>query len=376
MLRSLLRFGAAIALAALVAPIAPSAAPAPGLAYDEIVRVVVGATPPPPGNFQTDLTTITSPAAIATPTPAPKKRGIGIGAIAGAMLGGGGVGSIAGAVAGDAASNAMDNAMQASLGAQFATLGASIRGFLQPHLMHYAYYNGWERVDDVTADTATIRKCDIGQVYKLDLAKKTYSVYDPASEPTPAAVAAPPARGQRPQPAGAPQPPGTAVADVSAITKSLGPLKIENQNTAGYDSTATFAMTQATGSCHNASASITTDEYFSALNRPAVTSCPIHRAPVPTSATDIVTPQQTTTGGCKPTLTFHNGGPTLPANKLSLYTLVTMSGGGPSPAPAPAAATSPAPAGIAFLTERGNIKTLGATDTTLFDVPAAFTKTP
>src|ERR1700736_5892088 len=101
LIRSLLRVAAAVAFAALIAPAVPSAAPPPGLAYDEIVRVVVNATPPPPGNFQADLAALTAPAVAASPTPAPKKRGIGIGAIAGALAGGG-AGAVAGAVAGDA----------------------------------------------------------------------------------------------------------------------------------------------------------------------------------------------------------------------------------------------------------------------------------
>jgi hypothetical protein len=373
MLRSLLRLGAAVALAALVSPLAPSAAPAPGLGYDEIVRVVVGAAPPPPGNFQADVASLNAAAAAATPTPAPRKRGIGFGAIAGAVLGGGGAGSIGGAIAGDAASNAADNAMQQSLGTQFSALGASIRSFLQPHLMRYAYYNGWERVDDVSMQTATIRKCDIGQVYQLDLAKKTYSVYDPNSEPTPAAAAPPPQRGARPSAPGAPQPPGTAVADVSTSVKPLGPLRIENQATTGYASTATFATTQATGSCRDASMSITTQEYLSALSRPPVTSCPVHRAPVPQSATEAVSPPQTT-GGCRPTMAFHTSGPPVPAGKLALYTLVTMNGSaGATPAPAPAASGA---TGVGFLTERGNIKSLGATDASLFGIPDDFTRTP
>ena len=160
MLRSFLRLAAAVGLAALVAPAVPSAAPAPGLAYDEIVRVVVSATPPPPGNFQADYSAVMNPPAVATPTPAPR-RGIGLGNIAKAVIGGGGIGDMAGSVAGDAASMAVENSLQNSLGGQFAALGGIMRGFLQPHLMHYAYYNGWERVDDVTANTATIRKCDI-----------------------------------------------------------------------------------------------------------------------------------------------------------------------------------------------------------------------
>jgi hypothetical protein len=375
MLRSLLRLGAAVALAALVSPLSPSAAPAPGLGYDEIVRVVVGATPPPPGNFQADVAALnaTAAAAAATPTPAPRKRGIGFGAIAGAVLGGGGAGSIGGAIAGDAASNAADNAMQQSLGTQFAALGASIRSFLQPHLMRYAYYNGWERVDDVSMQTATIRKCDIGQVYQLDLAKKTYTIYDPNSEPTPVAAPPPPQRGARPSAPGAPQPPGTAVADISTSVKPLGPLRIENQPTTGYASTTTFASTQATGSCRDASMSIITQEYLSALSRPPVTSCPVRRAPVPQSAMEAVTPPQTT-GGCRPTMASHTSGPPVPAGKLSLYTLVTMNGSaGATPAPAPSASGS---AGVGFLTERGNIKVLGATDAALFGIPNDFTKTP
>jgi hypothetical protein len=368
MLRSFLRLSAAVALALLVSPLAPSAAPAPGVGYDEIVRVVVGATPPPPGNFQADLAAVNSAAAAPAATPAPRKRGIGLGAIAGAVLGGGGAGSIGGAVASDAVSDAMGNALQQSLGTQFAALGASIRSFLQPHVMHYAYYNGWERVDDVGAQTATIRKCDIGQVYRLDLAKKTYSIYDPNSEPASSATPPPQQRAARPAPAAAPAPPGTAVADISASTKSLGPLRIDNQATTGYNSTASFAMTQATGSCRNGSASISTEQYLSAINRPSITSCPVRRQPVPESADEAVTPPQAS-GGCRPTFAFHNSGPPVPPGKLSLYTLVTMNAAaGATPAPSASGA-----AGVGFLTERGDIKTV--TDAALFDVPSDFTKT-
>jgi hypothetical protein len=370
LLRSLLRVSAAAAIALLVSPLAPSAAPAPGVGYDEIVRIVVSATPPPPGNFQADVAALNAPNSQAA-SPAPRKRGIGLGAIAGAVLGGGGGSTIAGAVAGDVASNVLDNALQQSLGAQFASLGDSIRSFLQPHLIHYAYYNGWERVDDVAAQTATIRKCDIGQVYRLDLAKKTYSIYDPNSEPPATARAATPARSSRPGSAGTPAPPGTAIADISATTRAIGPLRIENQATTGYDATATFAMTQATGSCRNGSASISTVQYISGLSRPAVTSCPIRRAPVPESATEAVTPPEQS-GGCRPTIALHTGGPPMPTGKLSLYTLVTMNAAAAA-TPAPSAS---GPSGVGFLTERGNIKALGETDVALFSVPADFTKNP
>jgi hypothetical protein len=376
MLRSLIRASAAVAFALLIAPAVPSAAPPPppGLAYDEIVRVVVNATPPPPGNFQADLAAVNSPPAAASATPAPRKRGINIGNIAGVIAGGGGAGGIAGAVAGDMVSNAMENAVQNSLGAQFGALAAMARSFLQPHLLHYAYWNGWERVDDLAAQTATIRKCDIGQVIHLDLAKQTYTVYDPNAEPTSAPAPAPlrPARGRQAPPD--PQQPGSAVADLTSATKGLGPLNIEGQRTTGYDSTTTFSMTQSIGSCRDGSASIEAVQYVSPLNQPAVKLCPIRRRPVPESADTAVTPASPT-GGCRPTFTAHRSGPALPTSKLALYSLVTF-GAGPAATPAPAASPAAGPGGIGFLTERGNLKTLGPADAGLFSIPQGFTKTP
>ena len=373
LLRSLFRVTAAVAFAALIAPAVPAAAPPPGLAYDEIVRVVVNATPPPPGNFQADLAAVNSPQAVAaSPTSAPKKRGIGIGAIAGALAGGG-PGAIVGAVAGDALSNAMDNAVQRSLGAQFGALAAMARGFLQPHLMRYAYLNGWERVEDVTAQTATIRKCDIGQVVHLDLAKKTYTVYDPNAEPTdaPAAPAPAPRRGRSAPPD--PQQPGTAVATLTATTKSLGPLRIENQATTGYDSTTSFAMTQSTGSCRDGGGSIENVEYVAPITRPGVTSCPVRRRPIPETADAVVAGPPS--GGCRPAFTMRRSGPTPPANRLALYSLVTF-GMGAAAAATPAPAASPGAGTVGFLTERGNLKTLGQGDIGLFAIPQGFTKLP
>jgi len=371
LIRSLLRVTAAVAFAALIAPAVPSAAPPPGLAYDEIVRVVVNATPPPPGNFQADLAALNASAVAASPTPAPKKRGIGIGAIAGALAGAGGAGGVAGAVAGSVMSNAIDNAVQQSLGAQFGALAALAHGFLQPHLMRYAYLNGWERVEDVTTQTATIRKCDIGQVVHLDLAKKTYTVYDPSAEPTdaPAAPAPAPRRGRAAPPD--PQQPGTAVATLTLATRALGPLRIENQTTAGYDSSTSFAMTQSTGSCRDGGGSIDNVEYVAPLSRPAVTSCPVRRRPIPETADAVVAPPPS--GGCRPTFAMRRSGPTPPANRLALYSLVTF-GSGTAATPAPAA--SPGMGTVGFLTERGNLKTLTQADTGLFAIPQGFTKTP
>jgi hypothetical protein len=369
MLRSLLRLSAAAAFAALLMPGVPSAAPPPGLAYDQIVRIVVSGTPPPPGNFQADVAALTAkPVAAATPTPAPRKRGFGgIGSIVGAIAGGG---NVAGAVGGSVASSAMDNAAQNSLGAQFGAMGASFGNFLQPHLMRYAFWNGWERVEDVTAQTATIRKCDVGQVIQLNLAAKTYTIYAPNAEPVPTArPLAPGPRGRAPA-AQAAQP-GTAVATLNDTTRSLGPLKIEGEPTSGYDTTTSFATTQATGSCHNGNASIQTIQYIAPLAPPSVTSCPV-RAPEGLPETAV---PPTPTGGCKPTFAMHRSGPAVPTGRLALYSLVSFGmGNGATPTPAPGA--SAAPSSMGFLTERGNLKTLGPADEGLFGIPQGFTKTP
>jgi len=367
MLRSLLRVPAALAFAGLIAPGAPSAAPAPGIAYDEIVRVVVNATPPPPGNFAADLAALNSPQALAaSPTPAPRKRGISLGNIASVIASGGGAGDVAGAAAGNVVANAMDNAVQNSLGAQFSGLAAAAHSFLTPHLMRYAYWNGWERVEDVAAQTATIRMCDVGMVIHLDLAAKTYAVYDPRAEPTPAPGPVPRAgRGRQPQP-GEPQSPGTAVVSLTEATRSLGALTIENQRATGYDTTTTFASTQSTGSCHDGSATIDSMQYLSTIARPVVNLCPVRRPALPTTATEAVAPPPS--GGCRPAFTASRTGPTPPSNRLALYSLVTF-GAGNGATPAPGAGS-----GLGFLTERGNLKPLGAADAGLFSAPQGYTK--
>lgn len=346
-------------------PAVPSAAPPPGLAYDEIVRIVANGTPPPPGNFQADVAALNAkPVAAATPTPAPRKRGFGIGGIVGAIAGGG---NVAGAVGGSVASSAMDNAVQNSLGAQFGAMGASFANFLQPHLMRYAFWNGWERVEDVTAQTATIRKCDVGQVIQLNLAAKTYTIYAPNAEPVPTVPPGAPGRGRAP--AAQPAQPGTAVATLNDTTRSLGPLKIEGEPTSGYDTTTSFATAQATGSCRNSNASIQTVQYLAPLAPPTVTSCPV-RVPegLPETASAAMP-----TGGCKPTFSMHRSGPAVPTGRLALYSLVSF---GMANSAAPTPGPSAGPSSMGFLTERGNLKSLGPADAGLFGIPQGFTKTP
>ena len=75
---------------------------------------------------------------------------------------------------------------------------------------------------------------------------------------------------------------------LTEATKGLGTLRIENLPTAGYDTATTVAMSQATGSCREGSATIETVQYLSTLARPTVNSCPVRRAPLPTTASEAV----------------------------------------------------------------------------------------
>ena len=298
MLRSLLRAGAALGFAALLAPGVPSAAPGPGIAYDEIVRVVAGAAPPP-GSFQAEIAALSAPA-----TPASAAAG----------------------------------AVRASLGTQFGALAAVARTFLTPRLLHYAYWNGWERIDDVTAQTSTIRTCDAGHVFRLDLVAKTYTVEDPSAEP-------------------APQPDsGTALASLAETTKSLGQQTIENEAATGYDTATSFTVAQSTGSCRDGTAAIETVQYLATIPRPTVNLCPVRRPPLPTTAAEAVL--TATAAGCRPAFSANRTGPTPPSSRLALYSLVTLGTGN----------------GVGFLTERGNLKPLGEADAGLFTVPEGFAR--
>jgi hypothetical protein len=361
MIRSLLRAIAALAFAALIAPVAPSASPAPGIAYDEIVRVLVSATPPPPGTFAADEAAVAAnPAPLATPAAEPHRRGM-LGTLAASVLARTG---LAHPAAGEAASNGVEDALRRSLGLSFETLADAMDTFVEPRLLRYAYWNGWERVDDVAARTATIRKCDLDQVITLDLASKTYRVSAPDEEPSAVPARAPSHRGRE-----ADDTPGTVVVALHETTTSLGTLRIENQAAQGYDTTTTVATTQATGSCRDGGATIRTVQYLGPLQRPTVNACPIDPALLPEDAAGTVT--RATSGGCRPTFTARRSGPTPPSTRLALYSLVELRGRGDEAHGTPGSASDQ---DFAFLTERGNLRPLGPADADLFAIPPGFTQ--
>jgi len=151
---------------------------------------------------------------------------------------------------------------------------------------------------------------------------------------------------------------------------ALGPQRIEGLDTSGYEDKTTFAITQATGSCRGGTFAFDMRSYYSKLAVPR-TSCPIvagrGREKYPQAPVNMVA-----SGGCRPTFTAHKSGPVPPAGNLALYQTIAFSlAQGATPAPA----ASPAGAAV-FLTERGNVRSLGPTDATLFDIPKDFTKAP
>jgi hypothetical protein len=330
-------------LYALAAPMAT------GMQYDEINRLLPApATPPPPGSFAADV------AAIESPSPEPKKKHGLIGALVSGNLN-------------DLAGDQVSNALTRMLGPAFAELASLTQGRVE----RYSFYGSWTRVDDILAKTATIRKCDLHQVIELDLDKKTYRIVDTSPSPATSAAPSPPAAGHRPPPPASPEPPGSGVLDLTRIVRALGTMLIDGVNTSHFASTNSVAMTQATGSCRDGNFSIAHDQYLSGFVEPHAL-CPVDFNAHATRTYPRQPAQLVARGGCRPTVTEHSSGPPVPAGKLALYSLMTLSSSGSSTKTSTA---SPA-ASFSFLTERGNLHALGALDRSLFEIPSEYTKLP
>lgn len=316
----------ALALAAILVPAgqarhgaAAAATPTPAaLAYDEITRFIVPpATPPAPGAFQTDYQTI------ANATPPPTRHGI----LAFAQ-------------------QAMDKFQE-------------VRG---GHITRYTYYKGWIRHDDVAAQTATIDKCNLHQTITLDLAKRTYTI---ATATTACPTAMPAGGSDQAQTAG---PPGTVDMTVTATSTNLGPLSIDGIATRGADRNLELSLTNATGSCKNGDIKMGMTQYVSSVAVPR-RYCPLPPAAM-TSAMSLASGMHP---GCKPTMHASANGSGFgdAENRIVMYSLVKLGGGSAAGGDDPAHT-----AGLATVTERGNVKWFGgAAADALFAIPAGFTQT-
>jgi hypothetical protein len=301
------------------------AAPA-NIAYDELTKFVrTDQTAPQPGTFTADFQ-----AALDAQKPATEHHGL--------------FGSIMNAV--DTGKSAM---------AIFKT-GIASRNY---------YMNGWERSDDVAAQSATIQKPDKNQIIYLNLAKKTYHVVDTSVTPvtsTPPPYQAPPnPQGQQPSPQ-----PGNGKLDISVTSSSLGAQTIEKVQTTGYSQDFKVTASQSTGSCHDGTFETSMVEYLSAYAEPHLaTSTAMRQKPVPSAPMPAM---MAVKPGCSPKTTMHaSGGAQPPGNRLSLWTLIALKGSAQSN-------QGQMSGGFSTLIERGNVRTLGPADASLFEIPSDFTK--
>jgi hypothetical protein len=301
-----------------------------GIQYNELVKFVMGSqTPPEPGSFGPDWQAAMNAANSANS--APQHHG---------MFG-----------------NIMNALNQAK----------SAMSIFQTGMASTEYYlNGWERTDDITNQTATIKKPQLHQVIYLNLKNKTYRIEDTTVHPiteTPPPYT-PPAQPGSPPPS--PQP-GTAKVTISVSTTSLGSKVLDGEPSQGYKFDFKITSTQATGSCTNGTFETAMTIWDS-------------RYPQPTLASSGVTPMKPRTSalpnpemasfkpGCKPKITARTHlGPTPPSGRLALWQLLALSA---------SAQTTQGSGGGGFQTliELGNIKQLGSSDASLFDIPAGFTK--
>jgi len=269
--RPLLHLAAAVALAALLAPGRPAAAPPPGIAYEETVRTFIDDAPPALGEPDAPL-----------PSPSPRRRGLG------RLL----------------PERPESDEAEVAVAGRF---GREMHARRRPRTLRHAFYDGWERIDDPAAGTAELRECDRGQIVMLDLNRRTYHLVAPGDEPLPAEAA-----------------PGRPVTvDAQIATVALPPASAAGVPVAGYEQTATFTAAEA-GACR--SGAVISTSYYTKFPVPP-RSCPVRPAAedVPPGAVALVA-----ASGCRPALAVTTSGPVEPAGLLAAYRSVVD-----HPAPSP-----------------------------------------
>jgi hypothetical protein len=244
----------------------------------------------------------------------------------------------------------------------FAMVSNAIGMFKNGIPSSYYYLNNMERVDDPKGQTADITLPDKRQRIHLDLAKKTYYIESPGS------AKAAPSTPQQPMPGPQgtmpPSKPGTVKLAITITTKPLGSINIGGINADGYQQTFKVVASNATGSCKNGTFETTMTEYLTQYAEPNL-SYP-ESAHLPKRPQNPLTNPETMAlqPGCTPTITarVHNGG-SPPSGRFAVWTLMSLTLG-----------MNGQSAGMAFLTERGDIKELGPGDAGLFAPPAGFTQ--
>ena len=295
-----------------------------GLAYDEITKFLSADANPQPGSFASDFQ-----AAINAQRSAANSGGHG----------------------------GLFGAIQNAIGAAQGAIASFSSGFASSHY----YLNGWERTDDVGAQTATIVKPSQRQTISLNLAKKTYRIETSgtANASEPVSPAERPQSGQERQ-----AQPGSGRLDITVSTQSLGSQVIEEVPTTGYRTTFNMTQSQSTGSCRDGTFQTTVTEYVSRYMEPHAGVTRPRQRPASFARPERVALRP----GCRPKITTHTSvSGEAPEDRLAMWVLVTVSGNAPS-------AEGQRSGGFSTLIERGNVRVLTANDSNLFAIPAGFTQ--
>ena len=292
------------ALLAVIVAAAPTPTPTPvALQYTELSRMIMpGSQQPEPGSYQADLAAATAGAvsavnAATTPTPAPKRRGLG--------------GMIAGALSG--------NPMGANPGGPPGGMAGAMGGMQAGSATRYTFYysKSWIREDDLARQISYISKCPQHQYITLNLANKTYTI----SDTSPKGCNKPPS-GMVGRAAGFSNDPGSVDITMKSSSKNLGPKTVEGIGTTGTDSSMDMSIANATGSCSMMGRSpgmhMRRIAYVSGIHKPHA-FCPLVNAGytgMPGNGSAM--------GGCKPQMHSTGGGMPGYGDNLEMWVLTFM----------------------------------------------------
>jgi hypothetical protein len=308
--------GAAILLAVASGPTGSANAAATDLSFNEITRIVYGASPEPGsyknGSFDADFAAAT------------KKQAHGLFA-------------------------AVQNAMS-----------AINNGFAST----YYYLDNMERQDDLRENTGTITMPDKHQIIHLDFNNKTYYIETPSPQQLQGGAPTMPPMTPQPQQSQAPPQPGTEKVTITASTTSLGSKNLGGVDADGYQVTLKIVATDATGSCKNGTFGTSIIEFVSSYPEPQLRyPKPVGMAPRPLNT---MAPEEMMAAppGCKPKVTARlHSGPVAPEGRLVVWEQLTLN-----------FSANGQQAGAGSVIERGDIKQLGSGDSGLFGPPAGFTQ--
>lgn len=328
---------------------AQTAAPAPAIQYDEISRtVMLGATPAPAADaFTADASQVKDGKITSKMPQAPSMPQMG-GGLGSSLLGS--IFNPMGAL--------MNIGMQMVMGSIMSSVmsGAMHGGNIESgRETHVAFYGTMARFENYAEKTVTIVDMKTSKRTELDLAKRQYRVSAVDSQ-----MQAMPQMGS----AGGAEGSGTANVTLTVVRTQGGTATIAGVEAAEYDTTATIAIANATGSCHDMTMQFQTVEYYA-----NATPAPGGSRPTLTKAL-IDHPEMLAGQGCTAKAQVSQSGPALPENRLMLYSRTQIS----SPEMEAAAKQSGhAPQQMWMVMERGNIRPVTAAEAAgLFTVPEGF----